>query len=267
MIADIPWDLEKLKETPQAAWLNRRGTVHSLLYESEPFKGDRATEVFAYYASPGTLNADPKLDQNLPAIVLGHGGGGTAFDQWGEKWAAAGYAAIAMGHSNIFHAMDASRDQHWCYHGVANVIRAHSLIRRFPEVDAERAAITGISWGGLLACIVSGLDDRFEAVIPVYGCGYIYNNSPWLAEFGAMTDEHRDQWIKMYDPSQYLGYFVALPCFSLMAPMISLICQICMISLIDWLKATVIFKLLLRWGMGTSKGGHLKKLRCLFHNT
>lgn len=96
MIADIPWDLEKLKETPQAAWLNRRGTVHSLLYESEPFKGDRATEVFAYYASPGTLNADPKLDQNLPAIVLGHGGGGTAFDQWVEKWAAAGYAAIAM---------------------------------------------------------------------------------------------------------------------------------------------------------------------------
>jgi len=225
MIVDIPWDLERLKETPQTEWLNRKGTVHSLLYEGEPFREDRATEVFAYYASPGTLNADPELDQNLPAIVLVHGGGGTAFDQWVEKWAASGYAALAMDlkggspneepyskggpamdHPNIFHAMDISKNQHWCYHGVANVIRAHSLIRSFPEVDDDRTAITGISWGGFLTCIVSGLDDRFKAAIPVYGCGYIYKNGPWLTEFGAMTDEHQDQWIKMYDPSQYLGY-------------------------------------------------------------
>ena len=225
MIADIPWDLERLKKTPQVEWLNRKGTVHSLLYEGEPFKGDCATQVFAYYASPGTLNANPELDRDLPAIVLVHGGGGTAFDQWARKWAADGYAAIAMDlngsrpkggtfsnsgpamdHPNIFHAMDSSRDQHWCYHGVANVIRAHSLIRSFPEVDDGRTAITGISWGGFLTCIVSGLDDRFKAAIPVYGCGYIHENGPWLPEFEVMTDEHRNQWIKMYDPSQYLGY-------------------------------------------------------------
>jgi len=96
MIADIPWDLERLKKTPQVEWLNRKGTVHSLLYEGEPFKGDCATQVFAYYASPGTLNANPELDRDLPAIVLVHGGGGTAFDQWARKWAADGYAAIAM---------------------------------------------------------------------------------------------------------------------------------------------------------------------------
>ena len=95
-MTDIPWDLERLKERPQAKWLNRTETVHSLLYEGEPFEDDRATEVFAYYASPGTLNADPELDQNLPAIILVHGGGGTAFSQWAEKWAANGYAALAM---------------------------------------------------------------------------------------------------------------------------------------------------------------------------
>ena len=61
--------------------------------------------------------------------------------------------------------MDISKNQHWCYHGVANVIRAHSLIRSFPEVDDDRTAITGISWGGFLTCIVSGLDDRFKAAI------------------------------------------------------------------------------------------------------
>ena len=63
-MTDIPWDLERLKERPQAKWLNRTEAVHSLLYEGEPFEDDRATEVFAYYASPGTLNADLELDQN-----------------------------------------------------------------------------------------------------------------------------------------------------------------------------------------------------------
>ena len=50
-----------------------------------------------------------------------------------------------------------------------------------------------------------GLDDRFKAATPIYGCGYICKNGPWLTEFRTMTNEHRGQGIKKYDPSQYLG--------------------------------------------------------------
>ena len=221
---EIPWDLEQLQTEPSIEWLDRREPVHTLLYQGEPFSDIDATQVFAYYATPGTLNSEPKLDQNLPAAVLVHGGGGTAFDQWVEKWARAGYAAIAMDlkggkpdgsrladggpkmdHPNIFHTISAEKTKHWCYHAVANVICAHSLIRSFPEVDADRTAITGISWGGFLTSIVSGLDHRFKASVPVYGCGYIYKNGPWLAEFEAMSDSDRQRWIELYDPSQYLG--------------------------------------------------------------
>ena len=52
--------------------------------------------MFAYYATPGTLAGDTSRDSNLPAVVLVHGGGGTAFREWAELWAKRGYAAIAM---------------------------------------------------------------------------------------------------------------------------------------------------------------------------
>ena len=79
------------------------------------------------------------------------------------------------------------------------------MICSFPEVDADHAAITGISWGVFLTSVVSGLDHRFKASVPVYGCGYIYKNGPWLAEFQAMSNSDRQHWIELYDPSQYLG--------------------------------------------------------------
>jgi dienelactone hydrolase len=85
------------------------------------------------------------------------------------------------------------------------VIRAHSLLLSFPEVDARRTAVTGISWGGYLTCIVAGLDDRFKAAVPVYGCGFLHENSCWLDRFGQMSDEARANWIQLWDPSRYVG--------------------------------------------------------------
>jgi len=90
-----PWDLDKLySANPKVEWLSREGAVHSLLYEGEKFMGSD-TEVFAFYASPKTL--DPLAAQTkYPGVVLIHGGGGTAFAEWAWLWAKRGYAAIAM---------------------------------------------------------------------------------------------------------------------------------------------------------------------------
>ena len=79
-------------------------------------------------------------------------------------------------------------EDQWPYHAVADVILAHSLLRSMPEVDAGRIGITGISWGGYLTCVVSGLDDRFRFAVPVYGCGFLGDNSTWapaLEKLGA----------------------------------------------------------------------------------
>jgi dienelactone hydrolase len=203
-----------------------------LFYGGEPYQG-KPTRVFAYYATPGTLQGDTKIDQALPAVVLVHGGGGTAFREWAELWAKRGYAAIAMdlaghrpqegvnqhqrenrsrltdggpdqGDDEKFGSIDKATDQQWPYHAVANVIRAHSLIRSFPEVDANRTAVTGISWGGYLTCIVSGVDSRFKAAVPVYGCGFLHENSAWIDRLGRMSPEQRERWVSLWDPSRYL---------------------------------------------------------------
>jgi dienelactone hydrolase len=230
--ATSPWKLESLSKAPAFEWVDKQSPVRSLLYTGEPY-GGKPTRVFAYYATPGTLAGDASLDKNLPAVVLVHGGGGTAFREWAELWAKRGYAAIAMdlagsrpiegtnahdrrnrerladggpdqGDDEKFGSVDKPAEEQWPYHAVANVLLAHSLIRSFDEVDENRTAVTGISWGGYLTCIVAGVDSRFKAAVPVYGCGFLHENSVWLDRFQKMTPQQRDRWVELWDPSRYL---------------------------------------------------------------
>jgi dienelactone hydrolase len=227
-----PWDLAKLSEPPAFEWIDKAAPVRSLFYEGEPF-GGQPTQIFAYYATPGTLAGSAAPEKKLPAVVLIHGGGGTAFREWAELWAKRGYAAIAMdlagcrpiegknahasenrtrlehggpgqGDDTKFGAIGQPPTEQWPYHAVASAIRAHSLVRSFPEVDASKTAVTGISWGGYLTCIVAGVDSRFKAAVPVYGCGYLDENSAWLDRFERMTPADRERWVKLWDPSRYL---------------------------------------------------------------
>ena len=175
--------------------------------------------------APAPWQAMYRIDRNLPAVVLVHGGGGTAFSEWAELWAKRGYAAIAMdlaGHRPVegknphdarnrtrlddggpnqgddekFGSVDKPPGEQWPYHAVANTILAHSLIRSFKGVDGQRTAVTGISWGGYLTCIVAGVDNRFKAAVPVYGCGFLHENSAWLARFAKMKPDQRDRWVQ-----------------------------------------------------------------------
>lgn len=240
--ATTPWKLDELFQPPDFEWVDESGPVRSLFYANEPYAG-KPTRVFAYFASPRTLkdqNAQA-AQEKFPAVVLVHGGGGTAFREWAELWAQRGYAAIAMdlaGHRPVegenahrpqnrtrladggpnqgdeqkFGAIDQSVTEQWQYHAIAAVLRAHSLIRSFPEVDADRTAVTGISWGGYLTCITAGVDKRFKAAVPVYGCGFLHENSAWLNQLGRMSDDQRKRWITLWDPSQYLPS-VSMPIF------------------------------------------------------
>lgn len=227
-----PWDLKQLSEPPKFEWIDEKSRVRSLFYTSEPY-GGKPTRVFAYYATPATLSETAKPGEKYPAVVLIHGGGGTAFREWAELWAKRGYAAIAMdlaghrpnegqnahqpnnrtrlpdggpnqGDDEKFGSIDKPSTEQWSYHAVAAAIRAHSLIRSFPEVHAEQTAVTGISWGGYLTCIVAGVDSRFKAAVPVYGCGFLHDNSVWLPRFEKMSAEQRQRWVTLWDPSQYL---------------------------------------------------------------
>ena len=160
----------------------------------------------------------------FPAMLLVHGGGGKAFREWAELWAERGYVALAMDLAG--HGPDGERlpdggpeqDDHgkfrdfdddevrqmWTYHAVAAVLRGHALLAAREEVDRDRIGVTGISWGGYLTCIVAGIDDRLKVAVPVYGCGFLHENSAWIPRFEKMSPEQRDRWVANFDPSRYL---------------------------------------------------------------
>ena len=216
-----PWDLDGLQKAPSFEWQDAETKVKSLIYQGLAYKNE-SSQVFAYYASPKDFGFDAPPH---PAMVLVHGGGGKAFKAWVELWASKGYVAIAMdlagkgpdgaslplggpdqGHEQKFSTIDEPHSQQWTFHAIANVLLAHSLIRDFDEVDKNRIGVTGISWGGYLTCIVAGVDDRFQFAMPVYGCGFLRENSVWKeSEFGKMTQAQSDRWHQLWDPSRYLA--------------------------------------------------------------
>ncbi len=167
-----------------------------------------------------------KTDRKFPGVVLVQGGGSAAFKEWVEKWAADGYAAIAMDlggkgadgqplpmagpdqtHEQKFVVIEKG-DLHdvWSYHAVGIVILAHSLLLNRPEVNRQKTALTGISWGGYLTCIVAGLDDRFKAAVPVYGCAYYDESDVFGKDLAKLSSQGKANWMKYFDPSVYLPF-------------------------------------------------------------
>ncbi len=236
-----PWDLDALKkQVPTVNWIDQTKPIHSLTYGGEKYK-DQDTEVFAFYASPITLGvAKPGI--KFPGIVCIHGGGGTAFAEWVQLWAKRGYAAIAMdlngsrppepdfdangiargnghkgvrvrlakggpghGHLEKFDSIGGDTSDDWPFHAAASVMRAHTLLRSFPEVDAEHTAVTGISWGGYTTCLVASLDDRFKAAVPVYGCGFLHEGESVQKPSIDKLGDRKAAWVKAYDPSSLLA--------------------------------------------------------------
>jgi hypothetical protein len=216
----LPWDIKALSAAPRVfdAPQHSANDVKAIFYEGLPWRG-KPTRVFAYYGIPKT---DGKT--KIPAMVLVHGGGGSAFIPWVRLWVSRGYAAIAMdtcgcisggGYNNHerhedggpsgwggFDQIEEPIEDQWTYHAVADVILANSLIRSFPQVDTDKIGITGISWGGYLTCIAAGVDRRFKFAVPVYGCGF--TDKIWPEPFKTMGPENTRKWLQLWDPAVYL---------------------------------------------------------------
>jgi dienelactone hydrolase len=175
----------------QAEGFAATGTIKPLFFESLPYRGN-STRVFAWLGLPAGRPA------KVPGVVLVHGGGGTAFKEWVQKWNDQGFAAISIAvegqtderianappgaqwkrhaaagpaRTGIYGDSAEPLTDQWMYHAVADVVLANSLLRSLPEVDAARVGVCGISWGGIITSTVVGIDPRFAFGIPIYGCG------------------------------------------------------------------------------------------------
>ncbi len=226
----VQWDLDELGTAPKVfeSGYPEKDGVKSLFFEGVPYAG-KPTRVFAYLAMPKVAPG-----KKVPGMVLVHGGLGSAFRRWAKFWAEQGYAAISMdtcgcvsgnefgneqsGHKRHdwagpagwggFAEVDKPVADQWTYHAVAAVIRANSLLRSLPEVDPNRIGLTGVSWGGILTCVAAGVDKRFEFAAPVYGCGYLDEDSAWIPKKGGTCDYTPEQfrkWASLFDPRHYLA--------------------------------------------------------------
>jgi hypothetical protein len=50
------------------------------------------------------------------------------------------------------------------------------------------------------------VDSRFRFVVPVYGCGFLGDNSGWLGNFHEMGRKRARRWLDLWDPSVYLAH-------------------------------------------------------------
>lgn len=167
--------------------------LRALYFDGLPYRG-KATRVFAWYGAPQGHQG------KVPGIVLVHGGGGTAYQEWVRKWNEHGFAAISIAvegqtdervtpapargepfwkshewagpaRVGIYGDMAELLTDEWMYHALADTVLADSLLRSLPEVDAAKVGVMGISWGGVIVSTVVGIDTRFAFGIPTYGCG------------------------------------------------------------------------------------------------
>jgi dienelactone hydrolase len=214
--------LEQLTKPPrivEAEGLAAEGTAKAIYFEALPYQ-DKPTRVFAWLGVPKTRHG------KIPGIVLVHGGGGTAFKEWVQRWNERGYAAISIAvegqtdekasegqasistgwkrhawagpqRSGIYGDSAKPLEEQWIYHAVADTVLANSLLRALPEVDAAKVGVMGVSWGGVITSTVIGIDTRFAFAIPTYGCGHLFDSANQYGRALGNNTLYREVWDPM----------------------------------------------------------------------
>ncbi|MCV0402978.1 MAG: S9 family peptidase [Chloroflexi bacterium] len=154
------------------------------------------------------LPKDASADAPVPLVVFVHGGPVGTWNTWSWRWnpqllAARGYAvlmpdpAISTGYGHAFVQRGWGR---WGAEPYTDVIAAVDGALERPELDSDRTALMGGSFGGYMANWVAGSTDRFRAIVT--------HASLWeLRGFHGTTDYGPD-WEREFgdpyaDPSAY----------------------------------------------------------------
>ena len=224
----ISFELDRYTDLPTIYQADdyRAPGVKSLFFQNEDHF-DKETRVFGWIGMPYLRDGD-----SCPAMVLIHGGRGTAFDEWVRLWNATGYAAITVdlcgcvpriplpetgvkyqrhefagpeGWDASFEQMEWKTEDQWQYHAATALLRAHTIIANTEGVDPDRIGVTGISWGGYLTCLMMGIDPRYKVAIPVYGCSRTTDGTCRELRY---QDERRQEevaaWGKRWDAIHYI---------------------------------------------------------------
>ena len=177
------WSFNDLTSVPKFRDCRHLGCeypgLRPLLVEGVGPNGTNA-EFFCYYALPES----PKPADGFPAVLLVHGGGGSAYPKWIDMWRKKGFAVLASdwynqyprpGIASIAALPGGKRND--IVANVANMVLANSLLRSMPEVDASKTVFVGLSWGSWYGAMIAAVDTRFNGVVEIY-CGDLKLDRP-----------------------------------------------------------------------------------------
>jgi dipeptidyl aminopeptidase/acylaminoacyl peptidase len=119
------------------------------------------------------LPDDASADSPAPLLLWVHGGPMSSWNSWSWRWnpwlmAARGYAvllpdpALSTGYGQRM--IERGWD-HWGGNPYTDVMAITDAVLERPDIDAERTAMMGGSYGGYMANWIAGHTDRFKAIV------------------------------------------------------------------------------------------------------
>ena len=189
--------------------------------ESLPGRVERVTATASDGAEIGSwlvVPRDASVDAPAPLVVWAHGGPIGSWNAWSWRWnphllAARRYAvllpdpALSTGYGHAFVQRGWGR---WGAEPYTDIVAAADAALARPEIDGERTALMGGSFGGYMANWVAGSTERFRAIVTHASLwdlrafhGTTDYGPDWECEFGdPYADASRyDEWT----PSKLLG--------------------------------------------------------------
>jgi len=212
------WDIPTNEVKAETVKSYHRGEikVEEVYYFSRPYKRN-PVKIFGYFCYPVDRSG------KLPAILLSHGGGGTASLPRAVNWAKRGYAVFTIDLPGKGENRSGSRStgpdmnvsillrtqpdpsSNYLIHAVAAARNAITYLTKRKEVDPDRIGMIGLSWGGVITLLTNGQDDRLKAAVNVFGAGYIPEGCTWEDWFASMSASDRELWDNYLDPKNFLS--------------------------------------------------------------
>ena len=161
----------------------------------------------------------------VPVVLVFHGGGGHASPALALAGARRhpGMAAVAMDYNGQFAARKAERMTDWkfakpaqhldldpdlrnspMYHYVTAARRAMDVLETLPWADRSRFGAMGVSYGGWVALILAGVDDRVKCITTGVSAGGV-GDTPGKAAQQLRWEpaDQRPLWLEHYEPLAY----------------------------------------------------------------
>jgi uncharacterized protein YjdB/cephalosporin-C deacetylase-like acetyl esterase len=236
-------------QDPFAAYLNSIPTVAQEISTTNSGTGSVAITTKRFtFKSKGDVNTIyaimvyPQATGVYPGIMIYHGGGGYAEGLLPElqKFAALGYVTLGIDEPSIanktltssystgpwtsaaagegprFNVTGGAQNSTLCDAVVASV-EAFNLLSSQGNVDASKMGVTGLSWGGYLTTMISGLlGNKVKAAYSSFGCGFYDAGSFWSSTIAAMSASDRTVWLTYLDAGRRTSgitapYFIEQP--------------------------------------------------------